>query len=114
VLLGVVVKLLGVATRLPGVVVKLLGLVDVTPNTSLPGSSEITTLLGGLAQWAIYASIGALLIGAVTWGFASRTGNFDHAHRGRNLLLGGVAGAVLAGAVSTIIDFAFSAGRAVH
>ncbi|MGH9065402.1 MAG: hypothetical protein ACRD0L_15805 [Acidimicrobiales bacterium] len=88
--------------------------ITITPNGSLPGGAEITRLLGGLASWALYDCLAAFLLGGAIWGFSVRAGNFTQAHKGRDLLLGGFIGAVITGAASVLINFAFTAGQAVH
>lgn len=88
--------------------------VNVTPNGSLPGGDEIIKLLGGLATWALYACVAAFLLGGAIWAFSVRAGNFTQAHKGRDLLLGGLIGAIITGAASALITFAFTAGQAVH
>ncbi len=80
----------------------------------LPGGDLITSLLGGLAQWGIYGAGFAVLAGALLWGVSHRAGFVNGAHRGRELVVGGLIGALVVGASSALVNFAFSAGSKVH
>jgi hypothetical protein len=80
----------------------------------LPGGDLITSLLGGLAQWGIYGAGFAVLAGALLWGVSHRAGFVNGAHRGRELVVGGLLGALVVGASSALVNFAFSAGSKVH
>ena len=86
----------------------------ITPDGSLPGGVVIGHLLNGLASWALYACLFAFLLGATIWAFSVRAGNFTQAHKGRDLLLGGLIGALVTGAASVIVHFAFTTGSAVQ
>jgi len=47
---------------------------NITPNSSLPGSSQVTSFLGGIEQWAVYACLLGLIIGGAGLWWGSRTG----------------------------------------
>ena len=52
---------------------KLIPLVHVHPNPSgLPGGHVIQQLLDGLAGWALFGSLAALLISAIVWALGSQ------------------------------------------
>jgi hypothetical protein len=88
--------------------------ISVNPNTTLPGTETISSILGGLVTWALYICAGAIVVGGGAWAFGQRGGNFTSAHRGRDLVFGGFLGGLLAGAAQVLINFAFSTGQAVH
>ena len=87
---------------------------NINPDGSLPGGEVIGHVLNGLASWSLYACLFAFLFGAAIWAFSVRAGNFTQAHKGRDLLLGGLIGALVTGAASVLVHFAFTTGAAVH
>ena len=50
--------------------------VAVDPNSNLPGTAQLTSLVGGLMTWVLLACVAAVLAGAAAWGFGARTGHF--------------------------------------
>ena len=68
---------------------------NINPDGSLPGGEVIGHVLNGLASWSLYACLFAFLFGAAIWAFSVRAGNFTQAHKGRDLLLGGLIGALV-------------------
>jgi hypothetical protein len=88
--------------------------VAVDPNSKLPGTVQLTSLVGGLMTWVLLACVAAVLIGAAAWGFGSRSGHFQATQQGRTMVLGGVAGAMITGAATALVNFGFGIGGAVH
>lgn len=88
--------------------------VVVDPNSKLPGTVQLTSLVGGLMTWVLLACVAAVLIGAATWGFGSRSGHYAATQQGRTMVLGGVAGAMITGAATALVNFGFGVGGAVH
>jgi hypothetical protein len=88
--------------------------VTVDPNSTLPGTPQLTALVGGLMTWVLLACVVAVLVGAATWGFGSRTGHMGAAQQGRMMVLGGAVGALVAGAATALVNFGFHLGGAVH
>lgn len=89
-------------------------LVAVDPNSKLPGTAQLTSLVGGLMTWVLLACVAAVLIGAAAWGFGSRSGHFAATQQGRTMVLGGVAGAMITGAATALVNFGFGVGGTVH
>jgi hypothetical protein len=87
--------------------------ISVTPNDKLPGTAQLNTLIGGLITWVLLACVAAVLIGAASWGFGARTGNYGSASTGKAMVLGGAVGALLSGAAVAVINYAFGIGGAV-
>jgi len=85
--------------------------ITLSPNTTLPGTTTIQSLLGGLMTVALYVCAGAMAIGGGAWAFGQRAGNLSASHRGRELVLGAFLGALLIGAIQLIINFAFTTGH---
>ena len=88
--------------------------VSVDPNGDLPGTAQLTSLVGGLMTWALLACVLAVLAGAAAWGFGARSGHFGASQQGRLMVLGGVAGAMITGAAAALVNFGFGIGTTVH
>src|SRR3954470_24767208 len=88
------------------------GVPAVPPEANLPGTAEITSLLRGLAMYGLLAAVAALLVGGGMWAWAWRNGTFQRAHQGQMLVLGGLVGAVITGAATVLVNFAYGAGSA--
>ena len=88
--------------------------VSVHPNSNLPGTVQLTALIGGLMTWVLLACVLAVLAGAAAWGFGARSGHFGASQQGRLMVVGGVAGAMIAGAATALINFGFGLGATVH
>ncbi len=88
--------------------------VSVDPNSTLPGTAQLTDLVGGLMTWVLLACVLAILAGAAAWGFGARSGHFGASQQGRLMVLGGVAGAMITGAAAALVNFAFGVGATVR
>jgi hypothetical protein len=88
--------------------------VKVDPNSNLPGTAQLTNLVGGLMTWVLLACILAILAGAAAWGFGARSGHFGASQQGRMMVLGGVAGAMITGAAAALVNFGFGIGATVR
>ncbi len=88
--------------------------VAVDPNSKLPGTAQLSTLVGGLMTWVLLACVLAVLAGAAAWGFGARSGHFGASQQGRTMVIGGVAGAVITGAAAALVNFGFGLGATVR
>jgi hypothetical protein len=89
--------------------------VSITPDpTNLPGSAELQKLANGLDGWALIAALVALVIGAALWSIGAHSQNYHHSMLGRRTVLTAIGAAILIGAAPEIVNFFFSAGKAVH
>jgi hypothetical protein len=88
--------------------------VAVDPNSTLPGTAQLTSIVGGLMTWVLLACVLAVLAGAAAWGFGARSGHFGASQQGRLMVIGGVAGAMIAGAATALVNFGFGIGATVH
>jgi hypothetical protein len=88
--------------------------IDIDPNNDLPGTAQIAALVGGLVTWVLFACAAAILLGAAAWGLGHQSGNYAAEHRGRAMALGGVIGAMVAGAASALVNFGFGVGGSVN
>jgi hypothetical protein len=87
--------------------------VSVQPNKNLPGTAQLTQLIGGLMTWVLLACVVAVLAGAAAWGFGARFGNYSSQQSGRMMVLGGAVGALVSGAAVALVNFAFHVGGTV-
>ncbi|MHB8449191.1 MAG: DUF6112 family protein [Mycobacteriales bacterium] len=88
--------------------------ISVVPNQNLPGTTQIADLVGGLVTWVLYACIAVVLLGAAAWGVGHHGGSYAAEQRGRAMTLGGILGAIIAGAASALVTFGFNLGGLVH
>jgi Family of unknown function (DUF6112) len=88
--------------------------VHVNPDPSkLPGGDVIQQLMNGLAGWALFGSLAALLISAIVWALGANSGNYHAAGRGKTgVLVSGVT-ALLVGAAPALINFFNQLGQKV-
>ncbi len=88
--------------------------VSVDPNSKLPGTAQLNSLIGGLVTWVLLACVAAVLFGAATWGLGSRSGHYGASQQGRMMVLGGAVGAMIAGAAAALVNFGFGIGSTVR
>ena len=80
--------------------------VDLSPNPNdLPGGNVIQQLLDGLAGWALFGSLAALLISAIVWGLGANGGNYHAANKGKTGVLVAAVTALLIGAAPALVNF---------
>ncbi len=85
------------------------------PNAGgLPGSGALQSLVGGLAFWALLASLAGLIVSAAVWALSSHAGNYQHAGMGKRGTLISAAAALLIGAAPAIIAFFEDLGTSVR
>ena len=89
---------------------KFLVAVSVSPNSSLPVTNALNTLIGGLETIALLGCVGAIVVGGVIWAAGSRSGNYGGAHRGREMVLYGLLGAALIGGAAALVNWATGIG----
>jgi hypothetical protein len=91
----------------------LLAQVSVSPDAAgMPGAQLIQRLLNWTQMVALWGSPGALLAGAAMYGLARENGNYSGASRGKSLAVGGLVGAVIAGAAPAAVNLLFRAAAA--
>ena len=89
-------------------------LVSVNPNPNdLPGGAVMQQLLDGLAGWALWGSLAALLISAIVWALGANGGNVHAANKGKTGVLVAALTALLAGAAPALINFFNNLGQQV-
>ena len=79
--------------------------------TGLPGGNLLETSLGWLGYIALAASVASLLAGGALWGLGQLGGNPQSAQRGRQLVIGGLIGALIAGAAFLLVNQLYDAGQ---
>jgi hypothetical protein len=89
-------------------------IVNISPNeSSLPGSSELTSLAGGLEWVALLVALVGFVIGAAAWAIGSHSNNYQSAAAGRRAVLVSGAAALVIGAAPAVVNFLYSGGTAV-
>ena len=101
---------LGLAARGGGVGMRLLADISITQNSSVPGTSKVESLVGGLMTLGLAGCVAAVVFGGAAWGFGERRANFTAAHHGRRLVEGGLLGAVAIGAAVALVNQAVGVG----
>jgi hypothetical protein len=100
---------------MPRVMTRVLMDVTNTPNPSgLPGGAALGQLVDGLSFWALMGCLAAVVVGGGTWFVSDRAGNFGAARWGRTSVFAGIAGSLVIGAASAIVNFFFHVGAGVH
>jgi hypothetical protein len=93
---------------------KIVHQVDVNPDPSdLPGGNVIQQMLDGLAGWALFGSLAALLISAIVWALGANGGNYHAANKGKTGVLVAAITALLVGAAPALINFFSDLGTRV-
>jgi type IV secretory pathway VirB2 component (pilin) len=89
---------------------------DVTVNPtqdSLPGTTVLESLAGGIGHWALIVSIVGVIVGGIMWAFGHFSHNYQQSYNGRRgLIVSGVA-ALLIGGATQIISFFFTQGAKI-
>jgi hypothetical protein len=86
---------------------------NISPNNSLPGSSQVTSFLGGLEQWAVYACLLGLIVGGAGLWWGVQNGSINRSSMSQHKILAAFAGAVIIGAGAFLITWAFNFGTSV-
>jgi hypothetical protein len=86
---------------------------NVSPNSSLPGSSQVSSFLGGIEQWAIYACLLGLIIGGASLWWGIQNGSINRTSVSQHKILAAFAGAIIIGAAVYLITWAFNFGSSV-
>jgi hypothetical protein len=85
----------------------------IAPNSSLPGSSQVTSFLGGIEQWAVYACLLGLIVGGAGLWWGVQNGSINRTSVSQHKVLAAFAGAVIIGAGVFLITWAFNFGTSV-
>ena len=86
---------------------------NISPNSSLPGSSQVTSFLGGIEQWAVYACLLGLIVGGAGLWWGVQHGSINRTSVSQHKILAAFAGAVIIGAGVFLITWAFNFGSSV-
>ncbi len=86
---------------------------NISPNNSLPGSSQISSFLGGIEQWAVYACLLGLIVGGASLWWGVQNGSINRTSVSQHKILAAFAGAVIIGAGVFLITWAFNFGSTV-
>jgi hypothetical protein len=86
---------------------------NVSPNNSLPGSSQVSSFLGGIEQWAVYACLLGLIVGGAGLWWGVQNGSINRTSISQHKIIAAFAGAVIIGAGAFLITWAFNFGTSV-
>lgn len=87
--------------------------VNVNPSAEgMPGAALVQKLLNWSQMFALWGSLGAVLVGAAMYGLAREGGSYQNASKGKGLALGGAVGAILAGIAPAAVNLLFQAAKA--
>ena len=86
---------------------------NISPNSSLPGSSQVTSFLGGIEQWAVYACLLGLIVGGAGLWWGVQHGSINRTSVSQHKIIAAFAGAVIIGAGVFLITWAFNFGLSV-
>ena len=86
---------------------------NISPNNLLPGSSQVTSFLGGIEQWAVYACLLGLIVGGAGLWWGVQHGSINRTSVSQHKILAAFAGAVIIGAGVFLITWAFNFGSSV-
>ena len=86
---------------------------NITPNSSLPGSSQVTSFLGGIEQWAVYACLLGLIVGGASLWWGVQNGSINRTSVSQHKVRAAFAGAIIIGAGVFLITWAFNFGTSV-
>ncbi len=87
---------------------------QISPDADqIPGSEQLTKVIGGMMGWGLLLAGAALIISAVIWAFGANSQNSQQATAGKRGVLIAVGAAVIIGAGQVFIQWAFDLGQQV-
>lgn len=86
----------------------------ITPKAdNIPGSSQVSDVIGGMMGWGLLLAGAALVISAVVWAFGANSQNSQQATAGKRGVLIALAAAIIIGAGNVLVSWAFNLGSSV-
>ena len=82
--------------------------------TGLPGSAVLQQLTNGVGFWALIFALAGMLVGAGAWAIGNHSQNYHQAFNGRRAVLISGLAALIVGAAPALVNFFYSAGKAVN
>ena len=79
-------------------------------QTSIVGVSKLWSLVGGVADVALLASVAGILLSAALMAIGHHSGNGQTADKGRKGLLSAIVATIIIGGAAAIINFGFNVG----
>ncbi len=84
---------------------------NISPSqSSIVGVSKLWSLVGGVADIALLASVVGILFSAALMAIGHHSGNGQTADKGRKGLLSAIVATVIIGGAAAIINFGFNIG----
>ena len=94
---------------LGGVVVaanRVLEAINITPNSSLPGTAALEGFVGGLVTFVEIICFAALISAAGAWAWGGHSGNYKLSSQGRTGLLWALVALVIVGSANALANWA--------
>lgn len=83
-------------------------------DPNLPGSATFQALIGTVGWVALALCIIAMALGAGKWAIGSGSNNAASAASGQKMVVGGVIGVIIIGALAFLVPLLLSYGASIH
>jgi len=100
--------MLGLTTAVVDLASRVLMAINISPNTSIPGTSSLETFVGGIETVCEVGCLLAIIIGAGQLAFGRSAGNLQASGNGRSMVGHAVLGLIIIGSLSLIAKYALS------
>jgi hypothetical protein len=85
---------------------RMLAALNITPNSSLPGTSALEGFVGGLVTFIEIICFAALISAAGSWAWGGHSGNYKMASQGRTGLLWALVALIIVGSANALANWA--------
>lgn len=82
------------------------GGINITPNSSLPGTTLLESLVGGFLTFMDLVCVAALISAAGAWAWGSHSGNYKISSQGRSGMIYALVALVVLGSVNVLANWA--------
>lgn len=86
----------------------------INPSSTLPGTHALMSVVSGVFEVALILCLAGLVVGALVWAVSGKGANIRGSHAGRDIVIGSLIGAFLAGGGWQLINWAFGLGGGIH
>jgi hypothetical protein len=85
---------------------RMLEAINITPNSSLPGTAALEGLVGGLITFVEIICFAALISAAGAWAWGGHSGNYKLSSQGRTGLMWALLALVIVGSANVLANWA--------
>jgi len=85
----------------------------IAPNSSLPGTHALMSVVGSVFEIALILCLAGLVVGSLVWAVSGKGANIRGSHAGRDIVIGSLIGAFLAGGGWQLVNWAFNLGGGI-